>query len=108
MRKIYRTIDDVLRSPWGAIKQQDEKAAATDRVLRSTRLEDSIYADLRDDDPDLDQIEQAARRFTITGILLDQEQAGMEFSLAEFCQNIYRTSELTGEEVVQAVIRSRV
>lgn len=60
MRKIYRTIDDVLRSPWGAIKQQDEKAAATDRVLRSTKLEDSIYADLRDDDPDLDQIEQAA------------------------------------------------
>lgn len=60
MRKIYRTIDDVLRSPWGAIKQQDEKAAATDRVLRSTKLEDSIYADLRNDDPDLDQIEQAA------------------------------------------------
>ena len=42
MRKIYRTIDDVLRSPWGAIKHQDEKAAATDRVLRSTKLEDSI------------------------------------------------------------------
>lgn len=60
MRKIYRTIDDVLRSPWGAIKHQDEKAAATDRVLRSTKLEDSIYADLRNDDPDLDQIEQAA------------------------------------------------
>lgn len=60
MRKIYHTIDDVLRSPWGAIKQQDEKAAATDRVLRSTKLEDSIYADLRNDDPDLEQIEQAA------------------------------------------------
>ena len=42
MRKTYRTIDDVLRSPWGAIKQQDEKAAATDRVLRSAKLEDSI------------------------------------------------------------------
>ena len=54
------------------------------------------------------QPEQEARRFTITGILLDQGQDGMEFSLAEFCQNIYRTSELTGEEVVQAVIRSRV
>ena len=47
MRKIYSSIDDVLRSPWGAIKHQDEKAAATDRVLRSTKLEDSIYADLR-------------------------------------------------------------
>lgn len=54
------------------------------------------------------QQEQAARRFTLTGILLDQRRAGMEFSLAEFCQNIYRTSELTGEEVVKAVIRSRV
>ena len=60
MRKTYRTIDDVLRSPWGAIKQQDKKTAATDRVLRSTKLEDSIYADLRDGDPDLNQIEQAA------------------------------------------------
>lgn len=29
-------------------------------MLRSTKLEDSIYADLRNDDPDLDQIEQAA------------------------------------------------
>ena len=36
MRKTYRTIDDVLRSPWGAVRQADEKAAATDRVLRST------------------------------------------------------------------------
>lgn len=60
MRKVYRTIDDVLRSPWGAVRQADEKAAAIDRVLRSTKLEDSIYADLRNDDPDLDQIEQAA------------------------------------------------
>ena len=41
MRKVYRTIDDVLRSPWGAVRQADEKAAAIDRVtltwIRSNR-----------------------------------------------------------------------
>jgi hypothetical protein len=32
----------------------------TDRVLRSTKLEDSIYTDLRADDGSLDQVEQTA------------------------------------------------
>ena len=59
MKKIYRTIDDVLRSPWAqaAPPSVDEH---TDRVLRSSRLEDSIYRDLRDGDESLEQIEQAA------------------------------------------------
>ena len=59
MKKIYRTIDDVLRSPWAqaAPPSADER---TDRVLRSSRLEDSIYRDLRDGDESLEQIEQAA------------------------------------------------
>lgn len=52
--------------------------------------------------------EQAARRFTVTGILLDKDKPGMAFSLKEFCQNIYRTSELTGEEVVGALVCGRV
>lgn len=43
------------------------------------------------------QEEQVRRRFTITGILLDQGNEGMDFSLKAFCQNIYRTSELTGD-----------
>lgn len=55
MRKPYRTIDDVLRSPWSAAAPPAE--AALDRVLRSTKLEDSIYSDLRSGDSDLDQIE---------------------------------------------------
>lgn len=42
---------------------------------------------------------QVAHRFTVTGILLDEDNAGMDFSLKPFCQNIYRTSELTGEEI---------
>lgn len=46
---------------------------------------------------------QAERHFTVTGVLLDQEDSGMDFSLKAFCQNIYRTSELTGEQVVQGL-----
>ena len=54
------------------------------------------------------QKEQADLRFTITGILLDQESKGMDFSLKAFCQNIYRTSELTGDAVVAKVINDRI
>ena len=52
--------------------------------------------------------EQAERRFTITGVLLDSDDAGMEFSLKDFCQNIYRTSELTGDDIVQELVDRRV
>ena len=51
--------------------------------------------------------EQTAKHFTITGILLDKGVAGMDFSLKTFCQNIYRTSELTGDDVVRAVVSER-
>lgn len=60
MRKPYRTIDDVLNSPWAAAGLPPEPA--NDRVLRSTKLEDSIYGDLRSGDSDLDQIEQTAEK----------------------------------------------
>ena len=61
MRKSYRTIEDVLRSPWAAIEPSRERPA-TDRVLRSTKLEDSIYADLRDGDDSLEQTEGEAAK----------------------------------------------
>ena len=54
------------------------------------------------------QEELVRRRFTITGILLDQENAGMDFCLRAFCQNIYRTSELTDEAVIRQLVRGRV
>lgn len=54
------------------------------------------------------QEEQSACRFTTTGILLDQGNEGMDFSLKAFCQNIYRTSELTGDAVVAKVINDRI
>ena len=46
---------------------------------------------------------QTKHRFTVTGVLLDQDDVGMDFSLNSFCQNIYRTSELTGEQIVQSL-----
>lgn len=52
--------------------------------------------------------EQAARRFTVTGVLLDKGDPGMEFSLLPFCQNVYRTSELLGDEIVWELITHRV
>ena len=61
MRGPYRTIEDVLRSPWAAIERPEE-GSGTDRVLRSTRLEDSIYADLRDGDDALEQTEGDAAK----------------------------------------------
>ena len=61
MLKPYRTIDDVLRSPWAAAERPGAQPS-TDRVLRSTKLEDSIYADLRDGDDGLEQAEGEAAK----------------------------------------------
>ena len=52
--------------------------------------------------------EQAARKFTVTGILLDAGNPGMDFSLTPFCQKIYRTSELAGDEIVRGLVSQRM
>ena len=52
--------------------------------------------------------EQAARRFTVTGVLLDKGSPGMDFSLKAFCQNIYRTSQLLGDDIVRELMTKRV
>ena len=52
--------------------------------------------------------DQAARKFTVTGILLDAGNPGMDFSLTPFCQKIYRTSELAGDEIIREVITQRI
>ena len=52
--------------------------------------------------------EQTARKFTVTGILLDAGTPGMDFSLTPFCQKIYRTSELAGDEIVRSLVAQRV
>lgn len=60
MRPIYRTMEEVLRSPWGEPRPARPEPERSDRVLRSTRLEDSIYADLRGSDDALDTVERTA------------------------------------------------
>ena len=52
--------------------------------------------------------EQTARKFTVTGILLDAGNPGMAFSLMPFCQKIYRTSEFTGDGIVRDMISYRI
>lgn len=51
--------------------------------------------------------EQAKRGFHITGVLLDQDSGAFEFSLAAFCDEIIRTSELTREQVAEHLVSSR-
>ena len=61
MRKTYTSAESVLRSAFAAPGALAPKADEhTDRVLRSTRLEDSIYADLRAGDDALDEVERDA------------------------------------------------
>lgn len=55
MLKPYQTIEDVLASPW-ARQPQAERMERTDRVLRSTKLENNIYHDLRAEDTAMDEI----------------------------------------------------
>ena len=59
MLKPYRTIQDVLASPWAQTPQAD-RMEQTDRVLRSTRLEDGIYRELHAEDAAINKIERSA------------------------------------------------
>ncbi|MCM1149313.1 MAG: hypothetical protein NC319_04365 [Butyricicoccus sp.] len=51
---------------------------------------------------------QAANGFSVTGVLLDAGSPDWEFSLKSFCQKIYRTSELMGDEIVRSLVSERV
>lgn len=51
---------------------------------------------------------QQAYKFLITGVLLDMAQPGMDFSLKPFCDDIYRTSQLTQTAIVESLISKRV
>lgn len=61
MIKTFRSLQDVLHSPWaqpGGLSSRH--TAGSDRIFRSTHLEDSIYADLRQGDEEMDAVEQSA------------------------------------------------
>ena len=51
---------------------------------------------------------QMANRFSVTGILLDAGSPGGEVSLQSFCREVYRTLELMGEKIVQAIVSDRL
>ena len=51
---------------------------------------------------------QSAYRFTVTGVLLDALRPDMAFSLERFCQKVYRTSQLLGDDIVRELIGQRV
>lgn len=59
MKKTYRTIIDVLQSPWAEI-QPHTRLETSDRVFRSSGLEDSIYTDLKNGDDELTQTNDEA------------------------------------------------
>ena len=51
---------------------------------------------------------QAAEHFTVTGVLLDVSSPGFAFSLTPFCDEVYRTSELAGDQIVRALLSNKV
>lgn len=56
MRKKFKSIDEVLNAEISA-RRSSAGVPGLDRVLKSTRLEDRLYSDLRKDDTDMDKIE---------------------------------------------------
>ncbi len=51
---------------------------------------------------------QAELSFTVTGVLMDQDDPGMAFSLKPFCNEIYRISELGGDRIADALLSNRI
>ena len=89
--------------------------AEAERLMREGGFENADIAFITDGECSLPetcvemlQKAQSELRFTVTGILLDEGNAGMDFSLKTFCQNIYRTSELTGDQIVREIVLDRV
>lgn len=87
-----------------ALRLMDEEAFENADIVFITDGECALPEDFTEQ---LREI-QIARKFNVTGILLDKGYEGMDFSLTSFCQKIYRTSQLAGEEIVGSLISDRV
>ena len=59
---------------------------------------------LSDECLDALHLEQAEHKFKVTGVLLDTKEVVSDFSLEPFCQQIYRTSQFLGDEVVRSIL----
>lgn len=84
--KKYRTIDAVMNSPLAATTPPAIQDTG-DRVMRSTKLEDSIYTDLRADDGGLDQIERDAGKKLASFPALSQDVFQSFYSLLPWRQS---------------------
>lgn len=63
MKKYFRTIQNVLSSRWGNIQSiQAVPSQKTDRVLRSSKLEDCIYRDLSEEDDTMQRVHTECSR----------------------------------------------
>ena len=60
MRTYFRSLNEVLASPLAQSAQAfHQKSVGGHRMLKSTKLEDAAYRDLRRDDNELDALEKA-------------------------------------------------
>ena len=50
---------------------------------------------------------KAAMGFTVTGVLMDQDDPGMDFSLKPFCDEIIKISEVGGERAADLLVGNR-
>lgn len=59
MRTYFRSLAEVLESPLASVAKAFSRTAGQNRVLKSTKLEDMIYQDLRRGDTGLDTLESS-------------------------------------------------
>lgn len=59
MRTYFRSLAEVLESPLASAAKAFSRTAGQNRVLKSTKLEDMIYQDLRRGDTGLDTLESS-------------------------------------------------
>ena len=63
------------------------------------RISDEFATDFREKSNQL--------KFDVTGIVIDADSPGMKFSLEAFCENVYRLSEMTSDDIAAAIITSK-
>lgn len=51
---------------------------------------------------------KAAYRITVTGLLLDKGEPGFAFSLAPFCERVFRTSDIAGDDIARDLLAGRL
>ena len=110
--------EDVLRCAETFLNGNTDYETPLREALRLMEQEGFEYADMvfvTDGEcalPDsfLEQLkaEQSVKGFQITGILLDQEGDEFEFSLRKFCTNVYRTSQLSRDQIAEQLVVSRI